>query len=146
MPHLRSAIQKPLCMERPVPLLVHISNLWLTVWFSNGYNLAVDINVGSSFIARFLPEIFAVKSMIGMWHSHSVAILSTTQRNQHKCRSTSNFTAALDGPYCEDEISIHPIWHAQQALLKPHSKHCIIVTTKVSGINIFELRIIGGTR
>lgn len=103
LPH--TATQEPLRMGETILLHVRLRKLCVKVWCSIVHNLAVDMLTGTSFIDRFIREIFQAERKFVPLHSHPEAIFSATQRDQHICKSSSHVAAPLGKPSNDDEDS-----------------------------------------
>lgn len=97
-------------------------------------HIAVNILLGTSFIDRFIREIFPAKRKAVLWHSNPVAILShqwspamatahilsPAQRDDTPCKAVFN------------EFTTSPVRVARQIIFHPNTTAQVLVTTSAS--------------
>lgn len=95
-------------------------------------------NLAHIIIPSFIRRLVRAKRKVVPWHSHPVAIFSTTLRNLQICTGTPNITAPLGELSSDSEASSHPTRIVRQTVIKAHCEHCALVMTIASGIYINE--------
>lgn len=145
MPHFCTATQEPLYMEVSILLNIRLRDICVRVWSEIFHKLAVKMLLGTIFVDRFLRKLFLAKHEVVPWQFHLVAILPSTQCDQKFSIGTSHVTAPLGELSSDEMVSSNPIRIAGQTILKPHCKHCVLVTNSATRNNIVESRVFEGT-
>lgn len=129
-------------------ILLHdrLGDLCARVWFGIVPNLAVGMLLGTYFLVHCIRGIFQVEGKVVPWHSHPVAIILATQHSHHIYTITPHFAVFLDKTSKGKKVISIPARIARQTVLKPHSKHFVLVTNSASDITIVEPGIFQKTR
>lgn len=147
IPNLQKATQQPLRMNGKMLLHVGFCALFVQVWFSIFFYLAIDFLLGTSTINRFIHSIFPSEGKFLPWHSHPVPISVSPKSSKAANPNTVVVnTLTSDAPKTDIKVTKKPapIRMAPHALLLPHTECRVLVITSAFGIHPVELRILEG--